>query len=204
VMALLLLGPGRQAGGCTASATGRSTRTAAAAAATTLPSRGRWSRHHRCCTAAPPSHVVRHRRHQPPSSRAPLLPRCRGHGNIHQNPCRTVSWLRWRRPAAAAAAASAPSTNNGGAADKQAADVGGGGRRGRAEVGLPITPELEEGCIAACERKVAAAVAHHRATGERFVDRDFDVEDAEEGWRCVYAHAKRWASLLLPPPPLPP
>eukprot|EP01046_Picozoa_sp_COSAG06_P004849 COSAG06_NODE_209_length_20178_cov_4.309478_12_plen_290_part_00 len=56
-----------------------------------------------------------------------------------------------------------------------------------ADVGLTRTAELDE-CIATCHAEVAAVIAHHRATGERYVDHDFPVRDPDEGWRCIYEH----------------
>ena len=59
-----------------------------------------------------------------------------------------------------------------------------------AGVGLTRTAELDA-CIAACRAEVSAITKHYAATGERFVDRDFDVTDASEAWRVVYSNHQR-------------
>ena len=69
------------------------------------------------------------------------------------------------------------------------------------QVGLTRTTDLAE-CIASCRREVAAIVAHHRATGERYIDYDFPAGDPEHGWRCIYEHSHELlhpADLLAPP-----
>ena len=64
-------------------------------------------------------------------------------------------------------------------------------------VGLTRTPELED-CLAACRAEVDAIVAHHRATGERFVDRDFDVR---RDWRCLWREDPTTMQTPSPRPP---
>jgi hypothetical protein len=69
------------------------------------------------------------------------------------------------------------------------------------QVGLTRTSDLAE-CIASCRREVAAIVAHHRVTGDRYVDCDFPVGDPEHGWRCIFEHPHELlhpADLLAPP-----